>query len=87
MRIMLQAVGVHMNMPGFTAEYVLYRNHDRYVSRMNTVSKQHVIPQKINDTCWMNRFERTYFRCVSIGYDIESCMQVAAGLADSVCDF
>jgi len=76
-----------MNMPGFTAERSLYRSRERLVTGICTVSNQQVIPQTINDTCWMNRFERTYFRCVSIGYDLEPCMQVAAGLADSVCDF
>lgn len=75
------------NLPWFTAECALYSNHDRYMTRICTASNQKVIPQKINDKCWMDRFERTYFRCVSIGYDLEPCMKVAAGLADSVCDF
>ena len=76
-----------MNMPGFSGERSLYSHHDRYVTRICTASNQQVIPQTINDKCWIDRFERTYFRCVSIGYDLDPCMEVAAGLADSVCDF
>lgn len=75
------------NLPCFTAECALYSNRNRYVARIRTASNQQVIPQKINNKCWSDRFERTYLRCVSIGYDLEPCIEVAVGLADSVCDF
>ncbi len=76
-----------MNMPGFTAECALYINHDRYLTCICTAPNQQVIPQRVNDKCWWRSFERTYFRCVTIGYSIEACMQTASDLADSVCDF
>lgn len=76
-----------MNMPGFNAECALYSNHDRYLTRFFTAPSPQVIPQKINRACWNKSFNRTFRRCIEIGYGEYPCAAVATDLADSACDF
>jgi hypothetical protein len=76
-----------MKMPGFTAECALYGNHDRYQNCTRMAPNPQVIPQAIDEGCWLNAWYRTYYHCRYIGYGSVDCMLTAYGLADSVCDF
>lgn len=76
-----------MNMPGFAAECALNSNHGRYLTRTCTIPNQQVIPQRINQACWIRAAIRTSIRCLNLGYSSELCAQTASDLADSVCDF
>ena len=76
-----------MNMPRFTAANSLYSNHSRYLAQTSTAPNPQVIPQRINQACWIRAALRTSFRCLNLGYSAELCAQTASDLADSVCDF
>ena len=52
-----------MNTPGFTAEFALYSDHDRYQNRARLAPNPQVIPQAIDVDCYMRRFKRTWLRC------------------------
>jgi hypothetical protein len=76
-----------MNMPRFTAELALSSSQGGYRTCIQMAPTPQVIPQRINQACWLRAFIRTSFRCVNAGYSSDQCAQVAGDLADSVCDF
>lgn len=73
------------NIPGFTAEQSLSVHRDRYRAVHSTASGSHVVPAVINDECFRPAEDRTLWRCGSLGYDYETCFELAVELADSVC--
>jgi len=76
-----------MNMPGFTAEDALYRNHQLFASAVHhPFSNDSQVTPQLRPVCFIRSFARTFSRCVSIGYDVGTCDQVAWDLAMSVCD-
>jgi hypothetical protein len=77
-----------MKMPGFTAESALYSGQDRYRNCARIAPSPQVIPQVINRACWDFKFNRTFTHCMLFtSGDMPDCIEVAADLAELVCDF
>jgi hypothetical protein len=77
-----------VNLPGFTAESALYNGQDPYQNCTPMAPGSQVIPQVINRACWDFKFNRTFTNCMLFaGGDMPDCIEVAADLADLVCDF
>lgn len=74
--------------PGFTANRALYRHHQSYASATGATSPSAaVVPQRIDEACWIRAALGTSIRCINLGHSADVCTQVAIDLADSVCDF
>ena len=76
-----------MSLPGSTAESSLTNKGGHYTTRTSIGPSSEVIPQRINQACWIRAFIRTSVRCINLGYGADLCAETAGDLADSVCDF
>ena len=76
-----------MTTPRLSAVKSVYKSSGSYHTGSSLWrSDAQVLPQRINYRCYFARAERTYQRCVSLGYSGDACQQVAIGLVASVCE-
>jgi hypothetical protein len=73
------------NIPGFTAEQSLPVRRERYRAVHSTASGSQVVPAEINYECFYPAFNRTLWRCGSVGFGYQDCFETAVELAESVC--
>jgi hypothetical protein len=75
----------NMNMPGFTAECALYKNHQHHPINFTIPTDPQAVTPAMRPSCFRISFVRTYNRCVGLGYGSGTCAQLALDLAESVC--
>jgi len=74
-----------INMPGFTAEFALYNNHQHHPTSFNIPTDSQVVTPAARPSCYVINFVRTYNRCVGLGYGSGTCAQLGIDLAESIC--
>jgi len=79
-----------MNMPGFTAEGTLYSEHGHYATSVyafaNRLSAAPRVTPQLRIDCFINRWHRTYSRCMGLGtHGSDACAEVATDVGLFAC--